>query len=157
MTFRHVWGVRQIGGVCVCVCCAGREVHTSCSPVLCTLLGVSADPTQCDVQCNVFCRMLLQTTQRSRTSVYLSSVVGGGPQFFWLAPGRRSILRLSRAFVWIMAWPQRGADGVAGASPWRLVARCLLNILSATVFDETLSVVCVLLLRLAGACIAATF
>ena len=39
-----------------------------------------------------------------------------------------------------MVRPQRGADGVAGVSPWRLVARCLLNILSATLFDETHSV-----------------
>ena len=72
--------------------------------------------------------------QRSRTPVYLSSVAGAGPQFFLV--GARS--KIHSALVSCMCVDngsaQRGADGVAGVSPWSLVARYLLNILSATVF-----------------------
>ena len=115
-------------------------MYISCSPVLCTLLEFL--PILPSAMFNATSSFgCCSRQQRSRTPDCLSSVAGAGPQFFfWLAPGRRSILRLSRACVWIMARPQRGADGVAGVSPWRLVARCLLNILSVMRFDETHSV-----------------
>ena len=76
--------------------------------------------------------------------------------FFWLAPGRRSILRLSSAFVCIMARPQRSAEGVAGGSLLRLVARCLPLHFCLPCGWMKDSVWRLLLLRLVDACIAET-
>ena len=64
-----------------------------------------------------------------------------GPPFFLVGARSKIHSALVSCIFVDHGLATRGADGVVGVSPWRFVARCLLNILSAMRFDETLSVV----------------
>ena len=125
------------------LCCAGCEVHTFCSHLFVhiVLRTISADPAQCHAQCNVFLRIMPQTTQVQHTRLLKEFMWCGSAVFFWV--GARS--KIHSALVLCICVDNGSATAerrrCSGSFSLRLVARCLLNILSAMRLGETLSVV----------------